>query len=199
MKEDHIPPWLVPAGNSLEFTEITIPDALLSEHSLAAGRWVCSMSSRAASNLSTLNKRGTHRFRFGSGNHTPRGVTSCSLDGRGALSHRLLPGSGERIVQTLVRCIRGRKQGAPVFQTLPSRHSRACGTSGLTPSTIVVTVCAVNLLSFLVAFRFAARTYWQTCSRGNRQPYLARAGTIPCGSLSAIDLPPKRPIPARER
>ena len=39
MKEDHIPPGLVPAGNSLEFTEITIPDALLSEHSLAAGRW----------------------------------------------------------------------------------------------------------------------------------------------------------------
>ena len=39
MKKDSIPPGLEPAGNSLEFTESTIPDALLYEHSLAAGRW----------------------------------------------------------------------------------------------------------------------------------------------------------------
>ena len=39
MKEDAIPPGLVSAGNSLEFTESTIPDPLLREHALAAGRW----------------------------------------------------------------------------------------------------------------------------------------------------------------
>ena len=39
MKEDGIPPGLELAGNSLEFTESTIPDALLREHALAAGRW----------------------------------------------------------------------------------------------------------------------------------------------------------------
>ena len=39
MKEDGIPPGLEPAGSSLEFTESNIPDALLHEHSLAAGRW----------------------------------------------------------------------------------------------------------------------------------------------------------------
>ena len=39
MKDDWIPPGQVRAGNSLEFTESTIPDALLREHSLAAGRW----------------------------------------------------------------------------------------------------------------------------------------------------------------
>ena len=39
MNEDDIPSGLAPAGNSLEFTDRTIPDALLQEHALAPGRW----------------------------------------------------------------------------------------------------------------------------------------------------------------
>lgn len=39
MNEDDMPSGLTPAGSSLEFTERTIPDALLREHALAAGRW----------------------------------------------------------------------------------------------------------------------------------------------------------------
>ena len=39
MKADRIPPGLVPAGSSLNFTRETIPDALQREHTLAPGRW----------------------------------------------------------------------------------------------------------------------------------------------------------------
>ena len=39
MKADSIPPGLVPAGGSLNFTRETIPDALQQEHTLASGRW----------------------------------------------------------------------------------------------------------------------------------------------------------------
>ena len=36
---DRIPPGLVPAGGSLNFTKDTIPDALRREHTLAPVRW----------------------------------------------------------------------------------------------------------------------------------------------------------------
>ena len=39
MKADRIPPGLIPAGSSLNFTRETIPEALQREHTLASGRW----------------------------------------------------------------------------------------------------------------------------------------------------------------
>ena len=39
MKVDRIPPGLVPAGGSLDFTRETIPDALQREHTLGPGYW----------------------------------------------------------------------------------------------------------------------------------------------------------------
>ena len=39
MKVDRIPPGLVPAGDSLNFTRETIPEALQREHTLAPSHW----------------------------------------------------------------------------------------------------------------------------------------------------------------
>ena len=37
--ETELPPGLEPAGEALEFTERTLPEALLRDHALPAGRW----------------------------------------------------------------------------------------------------------------------------------------------------------------